>query len=56
MQEKKKELEVQFKKQQEYDQREKATQETKSSKVNSALKPYGAEKGVFKAPEPRKGG
>jgi len=30
--------------------------EVKASKVNSALKPFTAEKAVFKPPEPRKGG
>jgi len=30
--------------------------EVKASKVNPALKPMANEKGIFKPPEPRKGG
>lgn len=40
----------------EYDQKERATMEVKTSSVNSKLKPFGSEKGVFKPPEPSKGG
>jgi len=45
-----------MKKRQEYDQKERAQMEIKTSKVNPNLKPYGADKAVFKPPEPRKGG
>ena len=30
--------------------------EIKTSKVNDKLKPFASDKGVFKPPEPRKGG
>lgn len=40
----------------EYDRKEKALQKVEASKANPALKAFGAEKAVFKPPEPRKGG
>ena len=44
------------KKRSEYDQKERATMEVKTSKVNPNLKPMNNQKGVFVPPEPRKGG
>ena len=54
---KKKAQQEELEKRREYDARERAQMEVKTSKVNSALKPFASDnKAVFKPPEPRKGG
>ena len=56
-QEKQRAAKAQLEKQREYDAKEKALNKATASKANPNLKGFGqGEKGVFKAPEPRKGG
>lgn len=56
-QEKQRAAKEQLQKQREWDAKEKAQNKATASKANPNLKGFGqGEKGVFKAPEPRKGG